>query len=605
MNRPICRILAALTVTMVGLGPVSAFELDVSAPDEELAESVRTASLVGTLQAEGDDDKDKDPPSTIEILSAAQADYRRIIGLLYDAGYFGPEISIKVDGREAASIAAVSTPKQINKIEISVDPGKKFKFGKVSIGPQSSQAEPVEGFATGETARISVMRAATASQIRGWRQDGHAKAKVADQKISARHKDSVLDAAVTLAPGPRLTLGKLTIDGQSKVPEDRLREIAGWPSGTVFDPDTLSKVQTRLRRTGTFSTSNLTEAETPNADDTLDVTATINDQLPRRYTFGAEYGTEEGLSLDASWMHRNIFGNAERLLIEGSVGGLGGNNSSTTGIDYLLSARLSRPATFRTDLEAYGLLEFEQVEEEFYDARTGRVEVGGVYFYSDTTEYRFGLGLKTAKTRDDLGTRKYTIVTLPLKAKFDRRDDPLNASSGYYAEFGLEPFLNISGTKSGVVTTADLRTYRKVGERVVLAVRGLFGSIAGPSLEEAPADYLFYSGGGGTVRGQDYQSLGVELSDDVTIGGRTFLGLSGEVRVATGGNLSVVGFYDAGYIGPESFFDGSSGDWHSGAGAGVRYNTGIGPIRFDVGFPVSGPDNKSGFEVYIGIGQSF
>lgn len=601
MKRSTCRLLAVLTVTTLGFGPASAFELDVSSPNENLTERLREASLLNTLQTGAED---AEPPSTIDILSAAQAEYRRLIGLLYDSGFFGPEISILVDGTEAALISPVSAPAQINRVQIFVEPGKRFTFGKVGIGPKSSSAEPVEGFVSGETARVSAMRAATAAQIEGWRQDGHAKAQVADQTITARHPTSTLDAIVTLDPGPRLRLGRLNIDGQSIVPEKRIQEIAGWPSGEVFHPDTLQKVQRRLRRTGTFSTSTLTEAETANADGTLDVTATVNDQLPRRFTFGAEYGTEEGLTLEGGWIHRNIFGNAERLALEASVGGLGGNNSSTTGIDYLFSARLSRPATFATDLEAYGLIEFESVEEEFYEADTGRIEVGGVYFYSDYTEYRFGLAVKTAKTTDDLGTRNYTILSLPLQATFDRRDDPLDATSGYFASFGLEPFLNLSGTENGLLSTADLRTYRKVGERITLAVRGLFGSMAGPTLENAPADMLFYSGGGGTVRGQPYQSLGVELSDDVTIGGRTFVGLSGEVRVATGGNLSVVGFYDAGYIGAESFYDGS-GEWHSGAGAGVRYKTGIGPIRVDVGFPVSGPDDNDGFEVYIGIGQSF
>ncbi|MEL6801938.1 MAG: BamA/TamA family outer membrane protein, partial [Pseudomonadota bacterium] len=47
------------------------------------------------------------------------------------------------------------------------------------------------------------------------------------------------------------------------------------------------------------------------------------------------------------------------------------------------------------------------------------------------------------------------------------------------------------------------------------------------------------------------------------------------------------------------------GDSHSGAGLGLRYDTGIGPIRLDVGVPVSGPGDTSGFELYIGIGQAF
>lgn len=603
MKKPLCRIMAVLTVGLVGLAPASAFELDVTAPNDTLAKRIRDASLLVPLQEQA---KDAEPASTIDILSAAQAEYRRIISQLYDAGFFGPEISILVDGREAAEISPVAAPAQINTVRINVVPGPRFTFGKVGIGPKSAKAEPVEGFETGERARISVMRAVTASQIDGWRHEGHAKAKVADQQITARHETSTLDAIVTLDPGPRLRLGKLNIDGKSVVPEPRLREIAGWPSGEVFDPDKLNKVQTRLRRTGTFSTAILTEAETPNPDGTLDVTATINDQLPRRYTFGAEYGTDEGLTVEGSWTHRNIFGNAERLLIEGSVGGIGGSNSGdVTDINYLLSARLSRPATFHPDLEAYGLIEFEDVTEEFYEARTGRIEVGGVYFKSDRTEYRFGAALKTARTVDGLGTRNYTIASLPLQAIFDRRDNPLDATSGYYAAIGMEPFLNISGTKSGLLGTVDLRTYRKLGERVVLAARGQIGTVAGPSLENAPADFLFYSGGSGTVRGQPYQSLGVELDDDVTIGGRSFVGLSGEVRVAATSAISVVGFYDAGFIGSKSFYDSASGEWQSGAGAGVRYATGIGPIRVDVGFPVSGPNDSNDFEIYIGIGQAF
>ncbi|MCH9748616.1 MAG: BamA/TamA family outer membrane protein [Alphaproteobacteria bacterium] len=603
MKMLISQFLVSLVIMAVDFSPVSAFELDIVVPSNELEKSVRAVSLVSAIQVQ-EINKNQEQTSTIEILSAAQADYRRIVELLYDTGYFGPDISITIDGREAASIEPVYAPGQINKITIRVNTGSKFKFGTVSISPKSRLAKPVKGFFKGETASIKVLRDATAAEITGWRQDGYAKAAVKVQEITARHSANALDAEIVLDPGPKLRFGVLHVNGQSTVSKKRIQEITGWQSGIIFSPDALQKVQKRLRRTGTFSASNLTEAKSPNPDKTLDFTATINDQLPRRYTFGAEYSTQEGLSLEGSWLHRNIFGQAERLLLEGSIGGIGGEVGKTD-IDSLLSARLSRPATFRTDLEAYALLAFEQVEEEYYDARTAQLGIGGIYFYSIQTEYRFGLTLKAAKTNDELGTNKYTILIVPIKAIFDNRNNKLDATSGYYAAIGIEPFLNIAGTKNGVVTTADLRAYHKVGKNVTLAIRGLLGSVAGPSITKAPADYLFYSGGSGTVRGQGYQSLGVNLSEDVTVGGRSFVGLSGELRLATSGKLGIVGFYDAGYIGPESRFDSSSGEWQSGFGAGVRYATGIGPIRIDVGFPASGSSDHNKFEVYIGIGQSF
>jgi len=62
-------------------------------------------------------------------------------------------------------------------------------------------------------------------------------------------------------------------------------------------------------------------------------------------------------------------------------------------------------------------------------------------------------------------------------------------------------------------------------------------------------------------------------------------------------------FADFGYIGSESFFDGS-GAWHSGAGIGLRYQTTLGPIRFDVAAPTGG-DTGDGVQLYLGIGQAF
>jgi translocation and assembly module TamA len=115
-----------------------------------------------------------------------------------------------------------------------------------------------------------------------------------------------------------------------------------------------------------------------------------------------------------------------------------------------------------------------------------------------------------------------------------------------------------------------------------------------------PNDYRFYSGGGGTVRGQSYQSLGITVNGNDT-GGRSFLGLSGELRATVRKNIGVVAFADYGFIGEGSF--GGTGDSHAGAGLGLRYLTPIGPIRLDVAAPIGG--TGSGAQVYVGIGQAF
>ena len=63
-----------------------------------------------------------------------------------------------------------------------------------------------------------------------------------------------------------------------------------------------------------------------------------------------------------------------------------------------------------------------------------------------------------------------------------------------------------------------------------------------------------------------------------------------------------MGFADAGFVGRDSFWD--NGSSHYGAGVGVRYDTGLGPIRVDLATPL-GSNAGENVELYIGIGQAF
>ena len=97
--------------------------------------------------------------------------------------------------------------------------------------------------------------------------------------------------------------------------------------------------------------------------------------------------------------------------------------------------------------------------------------------------------------------------------------------------------------------------------------------------------------------------MNVDLGNGDETGGRSFAALSVELRQDLTENLGVVAFADAGYVGESSEFD-NNGEWHSGAGLGVRYQTGLGPIRFDVAGPTGG-ETSDGVQFYIGIGQAF
>ena len=593
----VCLLVASAWCLSAGMVLATGLTIKGVDKDSDLFVTLRGGSLLVEQTADGAS------PSMQELVAAAQADYSRLLAVLYDNGYFGPVLRITLDGRDAAAIPPVSPPGRIKSAVIQIDTGPKFKFGGTRISPVAPGTELPETFASGQTARLSVLKDAVSTGIEGWRDQGHAKAKLVGQNLTAHHQRRTIDATLRLAPGPKLQFGALGVSGNKDVRTARIIEIAGLPTGKIYAPNELRRAQERLRRTGAFSSVALLEADRIGPNDTLPITAQVSESKPRRLGFGAEMSSLEGLTLSAFWLHRNLLGGAERLRLDAEIGGIGGNSG---GEDYKLAARFDRPATFNADTGFYALAKLEQLDEVNYFSRQFDLEAGIERIANENRTYTLGVGLRTAETRDAFGTNKYSLFTLPLSAEFDYRDSKLDAKKGYFLKAAVTPFVAISGSDNGVRSYLDARFYRTFGSErpVTLAFRGQFGSVFGPDLSVAPADYLFYSGGSGSVRGQPYQSLGVDLGGGNTVGGRSFVGLSAEARFSITNTIGLVGFADAGYVGSEEFIDGS-GVWHSGAGLGLRYATGIGPIRLDVAVPTSGPDTGENFQVYVGIGQSF
>ncbi|WP_246176322.1 autotransporter assembly complex protein TamA [Rhodovulum strictum] len=593
-NRTGC--LVALVALALSSAPAWAAEVRLSAPgaSDGLRDALRASAL--SLEAAAGPDA-----SAQDILAAARADYARLIGALYARGYYAPVIHIRLDGREAADISPLALPDRIARVEIDIDKGPAFAFSVAQIAPLAPGTELPEGFAPGKRARSTAIRDAAAAGVAGWRAAGHAKVELGDQRIIAQHPGATIDARLGLVPGPVVQFGDLVIAGRSAVRPERLRAIAGLPTGRRFDPEALERSADRLRRTGAFRSVSLAEAETLDPDGRMDITLNVTDDRPRRLGFGAELSSLEGVALSAFWLHRNLMGGAERLRFDAAISGIGGTEGG--GEDYRLALRLDRPAFIGPDTGFFALAAIEHLDEPDSREDTARFGIGLTRTLSKRLAGEAAILLSYSDVRDDLGRRSMTHALLPVTATRDDRDNLLNPAGGSYLGLGVMPFLALGGSaESGARLTADARLYRSMGERVVLAGRLQFGSVLGAGAEGVPPALLFFSGGGGTVRGQPYQSLAVDLPGGERIGGRSFVGLSAEARVGMRRNIGLVAFADAGFVGADSW--GGDGDWHSGAGLGLRYDTGIGPIRVDIAAPVGG-GTGDGVQIYIGIGQAF
>ena len=139
-----------------------------------------------------------------------------------------------------------------------------------------------------------------------------------------------------------------------------------------------------------------------------------------------------------------------------------------------------------------------------------------------------------------------------------------------------------------------------------MAGRVRLASIPGAPLFAIAPSRRLYAGGGASVRGYGYQAIGPRDEIGQPTGGRSLVEAAVEARIKTGffnGALSVVPFFDAGAVGrnPTPGFDALK----FGAGVGVRYATGFGPLRLDVAFPLNPEPEDSFVAVYVSLGQAF
>jgi translocation and assembly module TamA len=157
-------------------------------------------------------------------------------------------------------------------------------------------------------------------------------------------------------------------------------------------------------------------------------------------------------------------------------------------------------------------------------------------------------------------------------------------------------------------STAEARFFEtpRFAERITFAGRAKGGWVTplGGQGNDLPLDRLFYAGGGGSVRGYEYNSI---FPEDLNLtteppGGRGLFEISGEARARFGDRFGLVGFIDGG-----TAFNAlqDAGDLRWGAGLGLRYDLGFAPVRFDVAMPLDPRPADENVTYYLSIGQAF
>ncbi|MCB1420575.1 MAG: outer membrane protein assembly factor, partial [Notoacmeibacter sp.] len=243
------------------------------------------------------------------------------------------------------------------RVVVSVKPGPPFTFGRTAIINQAPTAEDGDdvvdvpsskGFAPGLPARSAAVRDAAALAVEAWRQQGHAKARIADKDITADHATNILDAEMTVEPGRLAQYGTLAVEGTARMDPEFVAWMAGLEPGQEYDPDDIERASKRLARLDVFQSQRFVEAESIGDDGILPMSLVVQERKLRRIGLGATWSSTDGAGVEGYWIHRNLFGRAERLRLEGKVAGLG-RSSDPRDFDYLLGATFTKPGVFTRD----------------------------------------------------------------------------------------------------------------------------------------------------------------------------------------------------------------------------------------------------------------
>jgi translocation and assembly module TamA len=105
------------------------------------------------------------------------------------------------------------------------------------------------------------------------------------------------------------------------------------------------------------------------------------------------------------------------------------------------------------------------------------------------------------------------------------------------------------------------------------------------------------------VRGYAYKSIGVTGPGGQLVGGRYLVDGSLEARWRINDSFGAVAFLDGGAVGDASLP--SAQDIRFGAGVGIRYYTGFGPLRADIAIPLDRRPGDPSYGLYLGLGQAF
>jgi outer membrane protein insertion porin family len=509
----------------------------------------------------------------------------------------------------------VNDKKQVVKIDIEVEEGDPVLVGHVSVEmKETADSFNIDSLSKRVFRKMELTEGRRFRDVSlahdmqlvkdAFRDMGHAYVEVS-YGLQLKPDSFKTGISYFVSPGPVSYFGETSISGNKHVSETFIRKQIQYEENELYNKSLLNETRRVLYQLQLFRiVSVLPQTDAGTRKSPIPVKIYI-EEAPRLSTrFGVGYGTEDKFRTFLDLNYLGFLGSARRI-------NLYLKHSSLE--PYSISLRWIQPRFFDKNSSIAINPFLIRNKEPGYDTRTFGLNVPVNYRFNNrlnsTLTYYLEDVEQTIEEGDmefpDMESEKfpYNKSGILLGTVFNNSSPQFTPEKGVNLALGFK--LNghlFGGSFNYTKFWGDFRTYHEIGN-MVLAFRAMAGGInSTDSSQFIPVEDRFYSGGSNSVRGWNRSELGPKRESGTPLGGKSIVESSVEIRYPLFWRLSGVTFLDAGNVWEQSY-QYQLGKLAYAAGAGLRMETPIGPIRLDLGFPIW--NEKKSPQLFISVGQAF
>lgn len=509
---------------------------------------------------------------------------RTLLAALRSRGYYGARV---VQDREDAGLV------------YRVAPGALFTIAAVNVAlaPPDEAARLIALNAAdlepGAPLSAEAVIAGEARALAGLQEAGWPDADRLERSVTVDHAEAAGEIVFNFAAGRYSEYGPVRAE-DTRWRARFIERLATFETGEPVSLSALSAYRARLSALSGVAEAEIRLAEPETGEVERAVLVALTPAPRHVVEAGFSLSTSEGGGVDGALTRRNLFGGAEALTVSAQLSTL----------EQSVGVSVTAPYWRRLDQSLTVLATVRNEETDAFDQLEAQAEIDITRAVNEAWSVGAMLGVDASSVTVDDAREDTVSLRVGGSAVFDTRNSPTDPSAGLRASLDLSPVLTLGDIRSGyLVNDAELRSYRRIGRAWTAAGRVRLGTMLGASLASVPADERFYAGGGGSVRGYEFQALGPRSDAGRPSGGRSVIEASAELRWRSEGRWGAAVFADAGAASEQTTPDFSG--LRVGLGAGLRYHFDFAPLRIDIAAPVDRRSDEASVHLYVGLGQAF